>query len=189
MKIITTILILLAFIAPILNNTETTHAETTQYNCVRATPTPIVKKSVLPNSKFVLKKIDNYGQAIPNGIETVIFNNGDRLTIKNDGCEFITLRFRFETSQISGKMKDKKYLYNRSAWLMGQILPGIKTSLDLNGGIKALRKYAAKQVSPEIGKEIDYGDPEIRSVVKLSQIEQLPNKKVVVEILFYYGPL
>jgi hypothetical protein len=189
MKIITTILILLAVITPILNHTEITQAETTPYNCVRATPEPIVKKSVFPNTKFVLKKIDRYGQAILNGLETVIFKNGDRLDITNSGCEMFTLNFRFETSQIDGKMKDNKYLYNRSAWLMSQILPGIKPSLDLTGGIAALKKYAAKQTSPEIGKEIDYGNPEIRSVVRLSQIKQLPNKKVMVEILFYYGPL
>jgi hypothetical protein len=189
MKIITRILILLAFIAPILKNTETTQAETTPYNCARPTPEPIVKKSIFPNTKFILKKIDRYGQAIPNGLETVIFKNGDRLDISNSGCEIFTLNFRFETSQLTGKMKDNKYLYNRSAWLMSQILPGLKPSLNLTGGIAALKKYAAKQISPEIGKEIDYGNPEIRSVVRLSQIKQLPNKKVVVEILFYYGPL
>jgi hypothetical protein len=189
MKILTTTLILLAFIAPILKNTEPTQAATTEYNCVRATPEPIVKKSVFPNTKFVLKKIDDYGQAIPNGLETVIFKNGDRLDITNSGCEMFTLNFRFETSQLTGKMKDNKYLYNRSAWLMSQMLPGLKPSLDITGGIAALKKYAAKQINPKIDKEIDYGDREIRSVVRLSQIKQLPNKKVLVEILFYYGPL
>jgi hypothetical protein len=190
MKILTTTLILLAFIAPILKNTESTQAATTEYNCVRATPEPIVKKSTFPNTKFVLKKIDPYGQAIPNGLETVIFKNGDRLEIANSGCEMFTLNFRFETSQIDGKIKGKKYLYNRSAWLMNQILPGLKSSsLNLTGGITALKKYSAKQISPKIGKEIDYGGSEIRSVVKLVQVKQLTNKKVLVEILFYSGPL
>jgi hypothetical protein len=190
MKILTTILIFLAFINLTLKNTEPTQAATTQYDdCIRSTPIPIVKKSIFPNTKFVLRKIDNYGQAIPKGIETVIFNNGDRLDITNSGCEMFVLNFRFETSQIDGKMKDKKYLYNRSAWLMSQILPGLKPSINLNGGIIALKKYAAKQISPEIGKEIEYSNSEIRSVVKLSEIKQLPNKKVVVEILFYYGPI
>jgi hypothetical protein len=191
MKILTTILIFIAFINLTLKNTEPIRAATTQYNnCTRSTPIPIVKRSIFPNTKFVLRKIDNYGQDNPKGIETVIFNNGDRLDITNSGCEMFALNFRFETSQIDAKkMKDKKYLYNRSAWLMGQILPGIKASLDLKGGITALKNYAAKQISPEIGKEIDYGDPEIRSVVKLSEIKQLPNNKVAVAILFYYGPL
>jgi hypothetical protein len=189
MKIITTILILLAVITPILNHTETTQAETTPYNCARPTPEPIVKKSIFPNTKFILKKIDRYGQAIPNGLETVIFKNGDRLDITNSGCEMFTLNFRFETSQLTGNMKDKKYLYNRSAWLMSQILPGLKPSIDLNGGIAALKKYAAKQVNPEIEKEIEYANSEMRSVVKLAQVKQLANKKVLVEILFYYGPL
>ncbi len=189
MKILTTILIFLAFIDPIFINTQTTQAATTQYNCARPIPEPIVKKSIFPNTKFVLRRIDEDGRAIPSGIETVIFNNGDRLDITNAGCEMFTLNFRFETIQLSGKMKDKNYLYNRSAWLMSQILPGLKPSINLTGGIAALKKYAAKQIGHEIGQEIVYSNGEMRSVVSLSQIKQLPNKKVVVEILFYYGPL
>jgi hypothetical protein len=190
MKTLTKILVLLAFIAPILRDDRATQAGTIPFNCARSTPTAIVKKSIFPKTKFVLKKIDDDGQAIPTGIETVIFNNGDRLDITNSGCEMFSLKFRFETSQMkTGKMKDKKYLYNRSVWLMDRVLPGLKSSLNLTGGITALKKYAAKQISPEIGKEIDYGDPEIRSVVKISKIEQLPNNKFAVEILFYYGPL
>jgi hypothetical protein len=189
MKTLTKILVLLAFIAPILRDDRAIQAGTITSNCVRSTPTAIVKKSVFPKTKFILKKIDDDGQAIPTGIETVIFNNGDRLNIINSGCEMFSLKFRFETSQIDRKMKDKKYLYNRSAWLMTQVLPGLKSSLNLTGGITALKNYGAKQISPEIGKEIDYGDPEIRSVVKISKIEQLPNNKLAVEILFYYGPL
>jgi hypothetical protein len=189
MKILTTFLVILAFVNPIFKNAEATQAATKQYNCARPIPSSIVNKSVYPKTKFVLKKINDLGQSIPEGIETVIFKNGDRLDISNSGCEMFALNFRFETSQIGGKTKDNKYLYNRSAWLMSQILPGLKPSINLKGGIAALKKYAAKQTNPEIGKEISYGDREIRSVVKLREIKQLPNQKVVMEILFYYGPL
>jgi hypothetical protein len=189
MKIFATILIFLALIEPIFKNTQPSNAAPTKYNCARPIPSLIVKKAVYPNTKFVLKKINDLGQSIPEGIETVIFKNGDRLDITNSGCEMFTLNFRFETSRIAGKMKNNKYLYDRSAWLMSQILPGLKPSINLNGGIEALKKYAAKQTNPEIGKEISYGGREIRSVVNLREIKQLANKKVVMEILFYYGPL
>jgi hypothetical protein len=101
-----------------------------QDTCVRSTPTPIVKKSVFPNTSFVLKKTNNRGLIISEGIETVKLNNGDRLTITNSGCEFLTLNFRFETNRRSKNSQDPKYLYQRSARLMRQIVGGLNSPID-----------------------------------------------------------
>jgi hypothetical protein len=159
-----------------------------KFDCVRSVPTPIIKKTVFPKTSFRLEKIDELGQAIATGTETVQFNNGDRLTITNTGCEYFTLRFRFETSRVARQqISNTQYLYRRSAWLMRQTLPGIH--LNLTRGITALEKYAAQSSKPDLDQEIDYGGQEIRSVVKLVEVKSLPNRKVAVEILFYSGPL
>jgi hypothetical protein len=178
-----------AIVHPISETTMKNKADTNQFDCVRPVPESVVKKSVFPQSKFVLKKVDDNGQAILNGIETVLFKNGDQLKITNSGCEFVTLNFKFQISQVLKERKNTKYLYNRSILLMRSILPGIDSPINLREGIAALQSYSSKNPHPQIDTEIDYGNPEIRSVVKLVEAKQLTNKKFTVEILFYYGPL
>jgi hypothetical protein len=159
------------------------------FDCVRPIPTPIVKKSVFPNTRFVLNKLNENGLTIPEGIETIRLKNGDQLEITQSGCEFVAIKFRFQTSLMSGKRTDARYLYQQSARLMRQISPGVKSPIHLQRGILALEKAATQKTPPAIDREIDYGNQDIRSVVKLSPVQQLANKKRVVEILFYYGPL
>ncbi len=158
-------------------------------DCVRPIPTPLVKKSVFPNTRFVLNKLKENGLAIPEGMETIRLKNGDQLEITQSGCEFVTIKFRFQTSLLSGKRTDARYLYNQSARMMRQISPGVRSPIFVQRGILALERAATKKIPPAIDKELDYGNPDIRSVVKLMTVQRLANKKRVVEILFYYGPL
>jgi hypothetical protein len=158
-------------------------------DCARSIPTPIVKKSVFPNTRFVLNKLNENGLTIAEGIETIRLKNGDQLIITQSGCESVTINFRFQTSLMSGKRTDARYLYQQSARLMRQISPGVKSPVYLQRGILALEKAATQKTPPAIDREIDYGNRDIRSVFKLSPGQQLANKKRVVEILFYYGPL
>lgn len=192
MNVLSAALVLLIFTAPVQpipKNTLKKMAETTSFNCARPIPKPIIKKSVFPGSKFVLNRVDEHGQAIPEGIETVLLKNGDQFKITNSGCEFVNLKFTFQTNRVLEKTKDNKYLYNRSAMLMRNVLRGIDSPLKLKQGIAALEKYASANSDPQLNTDIDYGNPDIRSVVKLVNVKRLPNKKSVVEILFYYGPL
>jgi hypothetical protein len=156
----------------------------------RPLPKPIVRKAVFPKTRFQLEKIDNAVHVIATGTETVQFSNGDRLTITNEGCEFITLRFRFETSRFNRqRIADPKYLYRRSAWLMRQTLRGLKSPFNLAKGITALEKYAGQNPQPDLDKKIEYGNPEIQSVVRLTKVQPLSNRKTAVEMVFYYGPI
>jgi hypothetical protein len=168
------------------------HREVTiaQDTCARSTPTPIVKKSVFPNTSFVLKKTNNRGLVISEGIETVKLNNGDRLTITNSGCEFLTLNFRFETNRRPQHPKHSQYLYQRSARLMRQIVGGLNSPIDLQSGIIALENYGAKNARPELDTIIKYKSSiDFRSVVQLLDRPQPANGKERIEVLFYYGPL
>jgi hypothetical protein len=62
-------------------------------NCVRGQAEPVVKKLVYPNSQFQLQA-DSL-----TAIEIVNFSNGDKLIIRNWGCESYILTFRFEASR------------------------------------------------------------------------------------------
>jgi hypothetical protein len=184
--------ILLSFtslVTPASGQIERQHTSIVQDTCVRSIPTPIVKKSVFPNTSFVLKKIDNNGLIVPEGVETVKLKHGDRLVIVNSGCESVAITFRFEIDRPTGKPKDAKYWYRRSVGLMKQILNGLNSPLNLKKGIVALENYNAKNPQPKLGNEIDYGDQNIRSIVRLSEVTTAANGRMIVEVLFYYGPL
>jgi hypothetical protein len=152
--------------------------------CVRPIPKPIVKKSVFPNTKFILKNVDR----VPLGTETVKFNNGDKLVITNNGCENFSLDFQFETSRFAGNIKDIKYWYARSIQLMRQIEQGIDTASNIDKGIEAMVKYS-KIDRPKIGRQIDYGGTEIRSIVQLVEVKKIGSKKFVITVNFLVGPL
>jgi hypothetical protein len=182
--------LLAAVVLPLLPVSAMQVAPAEKFECARPIPRSIVKKVVFPKNRFVLQKVDKSGQTIFTGIETVQFNNGDRLTIKNDGCEFITLRFRFETSRMDARrISDSTYLYRRSAWLMRQTLRGLNSPFNLAKGIAALEKYAAQKSVLELDRNIKYGGAEFQSVVNLVKAEKLPNGKTSMEMLFYYGPI
>jgi hypothetical protein len=157
--------------------------------CVRSTPTPIVKKSVFPNTRFSLRKTNNNQVISAEGTETVKLKNGDRLTITNGGCESVSLTFSFETNRPLGKTKGAKYWYRRSVSLMNQIVDGLNSPLNLKQGIAALENYGAKNSQPEFDTTIDYGGRDILSNVVLREIATAANGKTIVKILFYYGPL
>ena len=138
----------------------------------------------------MLKKTNNRGLIISEGIETVKLNNGDRLTITNSGCEFLTLNFRFETNRRPKNPQDPKYLYQRSARLMRQIVGGLNSPIDLQDGIIALENYGAKNTRPQLDTIIKYQSSiDFRSVVQLLDRSQPANGRERVEVLFYYGPL
>jgi hypothetical protein len=175
--------------APVSQPIETQEQRIAQDACVRSIPTPIVKKSVFPNTSFVLKKTIESGWIVAEGIEKVKFNNGDRLLIMNSGCESFAIAFHFETNRLIGNLNDPKYLYRRSAGLMKQILKGLNSPIDLKQGIVALENYEAKNSEPKLDTEIEYGGFDIRSAVKLGEVKKAANGRTIVQVLFYYGPL
>ncbi|WP_310481842.1 hypothetical protein [Chamaesiphon sp. VAR_48_metabat_403] len=157
-----------------------------QIECARAIPTPIVKKAIFPNIKFVLiPDLDR----VPIGMETVRFNNGDRLIITNTGCESYIFNFQFETSRFAADINNSKYWYDRAVQLMRQVKPGIEVQSNIDRGIQALENYRNANNRLEIGKEINYGGEDIRSVVKLVEVQKTGTKKFLVTVNFYYGPL
>jgi hypothetical protein len=160
-----------------------------QFTCVRAVPTAIVKKSVFPNSYFVLKQTQSGDFKIPIGIETIKLPSGDKLTIENSGCEYFTLSFKFETARNGKSLSNRRYWSNRLIKLMQQIEPGTESPISIEQGIAALETDISQHPKLNIGKEIDYGGSEIRSIVAIDRIEQISTSKVALVARFSYGPM
>ena len=77
-----------------LTNNKTTEIEQEQSkDCVRGQAEPVIQKEDYPNTTFILQA-DSL-----TAIETVTFDNGDKLIIRNWGCEYYVLTFCFETTK------------------------------------------------------------------------------------------
>jgi hypothetical protein len=152
-------------------------------DCVRGTPEPVIKKNVFPKSNFTLQA-DSL-----TGIEKVEFDNGDKLTIENAGCEYFSLNFRFESSRFIADTTDTKYWADKALRLIKETEHGIDAPVDLKKGIKAFAKYIAKSKKPKLFEETDYGINEIRYFVFLNRIQKINNSKFAIELTFSVGPL
>jgi hypothetical protein len=160
-----------------------------EFTCVRAVPTSIVKKAIFRNSSFVLNYTPSGEFKIPIGIETVRLPNGDKLTIENNGCEFFTLTFKFETARKSKSLGNRRYWSKQIVKLMRQVEPGVASPLSLKRGITALETYILRQPKLNFGQEIDYGGKEIRSFVAIDRIERISTSRVGLVVRFSTGPL
>jgi hypothetical protein len=160
-------------------------------DCVRGAAEPIIDKKVYPKTKFVLQP-DSL-----TGIETVSFDNGDKLIIKNWGCEYYVLTFRFETSRFKQDTTNLEYWFRCAKRLVTEMFGGINAMdnpIDIKMGVNYLSSYIDRDKKNnyknlKIGEEIDFGDSEIRNFVTVDRIEKLTDKKYAIEISFTTGPL
>jgi hypothetical protein len=178
----------------IISDTSTT-IESVNYNsdlaemdCVRGAAEPIIKKSVFPNSEFVLQpdKIT--------GIETVQFENGDKLIIKNWGCESYCLTFRFETSRFQDDTTNIQFWFKKSVLLMSEIQNGLDCPIDIEKGTHALINFIDNDLPNDyanlkLKNEVDFGGEEIRDYVAIDRIQKINEKVFAVEISYVTGPL
>lgn len=160
-----------------------TEKQTIQANCSRGAAKPIIKKTVYPQTTFILQP-DGI-----TGIETVNFDNGDKLLIKNWGCESYVLTFRFETSRLQKDPTNFDFWFKSAGTLMNEILDGLEAPIDIQKGIDKLVTHVGNNQTLKLREEIDFGGRDIRSFVSVDRVEKLTDKRYAVEISFATGPL
>ncbi|HPS72580.1 MAG TPA: hypothetical protein PLM70_10015 [Bacteroidales bacterium] len=169
---------------PLTDNVAKSEKQIDPKNCVRGIAVPIINKAVYPQTTFVLQP-DSL-----TGIETVAFDNGDNLIIKNWGCDYYVLTFRYETSLLKADTTALKYWYVTSYKIITEIKQGIDAPIDIEKGLQALNNYISKNVFDlKLNTEIDFGGDEIRSFVSVDRVEKVTDKKIAFEISFATGPL
>ncbi len=172
-----------------LTSIQPTEIETeTTFECVRGQAEPIIKKEYFPNTTFTLQP-DSL-----TAIETVQLDNGDRLTIKNWGCEYYILTFSFETTKFQQDTADLKFWYQATIQLMTSMLAGLDAPIDIKQGLVSLDRYYLNDEKNNFKNlkfedEIDFGGEEIRSFVTLERIEQINDKTFGITVSFAIGPL
>jgi hypothetical protein len=169
-------------------NTDNSHSNETESECIRGEAHPIIKKNIYPHSTFVMQP-DSL-----TAFEYLSFENKDKLIIHNYGCEYYILTFRFETARFLEDIKNLPFWFRKSASLMSEINDGIDTPFDIKKGLEKLNQYIDNDSSNDyknlkFGEQIDFGDEDIRSFITVDKIEKLTAKKYAVEISFALGPL
>ena len=157
-------------------------------DCVRGAAEPIIIKSVFPNTDFKLQpdKIT--------GIETVVFDNNDRLIIKNWGCESYCLTFRFETTRFQEDTTNLQFWYKKAVLLMSEIANGLDSPINIDKGTKELINFIDKDqpnnyANLKLQEEIDFGGEDIRNYVAVDRIQKIDDNKYAIEISYVIGPL
>lgn len=162
--------------------------ETQSSECVRATPERIFKKRVFPQATFALRKNKSFPfEQI--GTEKLTLKNGDKLTVKNFGCENYSLSFRFETARFSRRVNDTKFWYKTAVQLIRQTIKGLRAPGLIVRGTEALNLYIKNNKKLEFEAEIDFGGSGIRDVASVSKVKRRGGKKFEVEVSFGVGPL
>jgi hypothetical protein len=178
------------------SNTKGDSVQTTQQttepqqlsDCTRGQAEPIIQKADYPNTTFVLQP-DSVS-----AIETVLFDNGDKLIIRNWGCEYYVLTFRFETSRFQQDTTDVEYWFRAANKLMTGMLSGIDAPVNLKKGLNYLGSYIDRDQKNgyqnlKFGEEIDFGINEIRNIVAVEQVEKITDGRFAVTVSFSVGPL
>ncbi len=156
--------------------------------CSRGQAKPIIEKNEFPNTTFILQS-DGL-----TAVETVNFENGDKLTIQNWGCEYYVLTFRFETLKYHQDTTDFAYWFRAADELMTTLLGGIHSPIDIKRGLVFLDSYILRDArnnykNLQLGEEIDFGGTEIRSFLSVDRIEKIDDKINGVTITYATGPL
>jgi hypothetical protein len=170
------------------SSTVSTLAGDTGTNCVRGAAERVTKKNIFPKSTFQLQP-DKL-----TGIETVELDKGDKLIIKNWGCKYYALTFRFETSRFQNETNNVGFWYKRAVTLVNEVVKGMDAPLDLAKAKEAIAEHIETDVpngysNLKYGEEIDYTEGEIREFVSIDKVEQLSDKTFAIEITFAKGPL
>lgn len=168
--------------------TVSTLAEDTGTNCVRGVATPVIKKDVFPNNTFQLKadKVT--------GIETVELKEGDKLIIKNWGCKYYALTFRFETSRFQNDLDNVGFWYKRAVSFINEVATGVNAPIELAKAGEVIVERIEADVpngykNLKFGEEINMTNGDIREFVSIDKVEQIGDKKFAIEITFARGPL
>ncbi|HET6227082.1 MAG TPA: hypothetical protein VFF27_12435 [Bacteroidia bacterium] len=173
---------------PITEITEKTAIPESGENCGRGTPESITKKGAFTKTSFSLQSNKHVG------VEAIALENGDKITIKNWGCDYYALTFRFETSRFQSEPTNIAFWYKRSVTLLNELLPKLDAPIDIAKGTDRLMNRIEEEVpngyqNLAFNEELDFQEGEIRSFVCIDKVEQLPEKRFAITITFATGPL
>lgn len=157
-------------------------------NCNRGTAEPIVRKGTFSNSTFELQP-DKL-----TGVETINQDNGDKIRIRNWGCDYYALTFRFETDRFKGEPSNVGFWYKRTVTLLNELNKNLDAPVDIVKGTERLITAIEDNVptgyeNMKYNEEFDFGEEAPRNFVSIDKVEQLDNGKFAIEVTFAKGPL
>lgn len=156
-------------------------------NCNRGEPASILKKGSFSNSTFELQSIKKMA------VETFQNANNEKVTIKNWGCEYVALTFRFETSRFEGDLSNTGFWYKRATTLLNEINGQLDAPIDIVKGTERLVTEIENDVpngyaNLKLNNELDF-EEHPRSFVRIDKVEKLHGQKFAIEVTFAKGPL
>lgn len=172
---------------PVAAATKQAAADTDTLECPRGAALPVIKKTVFPDARFALQADRT------TGIETLTLASGDKVSVKQSGCEYYVLGVRFETSHFAADTTNLAYWGHASLELMHSLSKGLDCPLEISNALKKLSKKldsgSTGQSGLQLGDEIDFGGPDPRQYLTLDRITQIDSQHYAIELSFSYGPI
>jgi hypothetical protein len=163
-------------------------AADTGKNCIRGAAEPVIKKDIFPKNTFQLQadKVT--------GIETVELDKGEKLTIKQWGCDYYALTLRFETTRFQNETGNVGFWYKRAVTLVNEVAKGIDAPLEIPKVTDVIAEHIEEDVPNEYknlkyGEEMEIANGAIREFVSIDKVEQMSDKKFAIEVTIARGPL
>ena len=153
-------------------------------HCVRSVPEPVLESSKFSDYKFELR--NNVG------FEQVLLLNGDKLIIKNCGCEYYTLVFRLEvTKPQDQKNESVERWYKEIPKRLAMIEDLSDSPFDLNKAKLLLINYIDSYNNHPLKykHEIVIEAGEMPTKMSLDYVRILNDKTVALELSIWIGPL
>lgn len=152
-----------------------------------------VSGSVLKKGAFQKTQFELQPDKIT-GIETIDMENGDKVIIKNWGCDYVALTFRFETSRFQEEVSNAGFWYKRAVTLLNEINKNIDAPVDVVKGTERLVTEIEAGVPNgyqdlKFNQEFDFGQDTTRNFVTIDEVEKITDKKFALKITFARGPL
>lgn len=156
-----------------------------KFDCNRSAAQPIIDKK---KYKYHFFELQNDSLT---GIEKVELENGDKLTIKNYGCENYSITFSFQTEKFSNSLDSIKYWHMAATTLVKDISDALVDPVCIKSmNDKALKLLKENQIDFTynfFGKNYEITD--LNSLVGdyvVDDVKKLNDKKYQVDITFHY---
>lgn len=156
-------------------------------DCKRQEPAPVLKKGSFPKATFELQPDKR------TAIETFQNEHAETVVIKNWGCSYVALTFRFETARFESELSNIGFWYKRTVSLLNEINAKLDAPIDIIKGTERLMTAIEEDVpngyqNLKLSDELDFeNDP--RNFVRIDKVEKLDGGKFAIEVTFAKGPL
>ena len=149
--------------------------------CIRGLPEPFLNKSMFRSTSFRLINRE--------GFETGLLENGDRLDVKNYGCEYYILSFSFQTTRFRTDSLNFILCCDQILDLLYEVKNKATSAVAINDMINTFEKLKMGKSANNFQDEFIIYEGDISTQLKVNRIRQISGYTANYIFDYSIGPL